>query len=300
MPILWQDLRYGARILAKKPGFTIVAVITLALGIGANTAIFSVVNAVLLRPLPYPEPERLVTFRSNQSTPDLEDLQAQSQSFSNISGVTLMPLDYTGGAEPVQVLAGLAPALYWPYAQSSQPWKRWMDVVVRTGADPSGFVEVIKKQIWRVDPQIPVTKLRTMTEVMAASVAAQRFNLLLLSVFAAVALMLAAAGIYGMMSYSVRQRTHEIGIRMALGAQPRAVLKLVVRQGMISLGVAIGLGTSWALTRLMSNLLYGVGATDPATFAAIAALLTGVALLACYLPARRATKVDPMVALRCE
>jgi len=194
------------------------------------------------------------------------------------------------------------PALYTPYPQSGVAWKRWMNLVVRSEGDPAALAQAVKSRVWRIDGQIPVTKARTMIEVMGASVEARRFNMLLLGVFAAVAMALAAVGIYGVMSFAVTQRTREIGLRIALGARPRDVIRMVVGRGMLltSIGAASGLALSLALTRLMSGMLFGVGAKDPLTFASVSLLLAGVALLACYIPARRAAKVDPMVALRCE
>jgi putative ABC transport system permease protein len=177
-----------------------------------------------------------------------------------------------------------------------------MTLAVRTSHDPLQMAAAVRSQVWAVDKDQPVSNIHTMEQLMTNSVAPRRFSLLLLSVFALVGLALAAVGLYGVLSYTVTQRTHEIGIMMALGAQTGNVLRLVVRQGMVLalMGVAIGLIASAALTQWLKSLLYGVSATDPLTFAAIALLLATVALLACWVPARRATKVDPMAALRAE
>ncbi len=194
------------------------------------------------------------------------------------------------------------PAFYGLYEQQDQPWKRWMYVVARSDQDPATLAGLMKNQVWKVDNQIPATKVQTMDAVMAASVAERRFNMLLLGIFAAVAAILAAIGIYGVMSHTVSERTHEIGLRMALGATSRDVFALVLKQGaaVVLTGMAIGLAGAYIVTRLMSSLLYKVSATDPATFAVISALLAAVAFAACYIPARRAMKVDPMIALRYE
>jgi putative ABC transport system permease protein len=179
---------------------------------------------------------------------------------------------------------------------------RQMTLAVRTSVEPLNLVNAIRQEVMALDRNVPIASVRTMEQIMATVTVQPRFNMILLGIFAAVALVLAAVGIYGVLSYSVTQRTHEIGLRLALGAQQGEVLKLVVRQGMILalLGVAIGLAASFALTRLLTGLLYGVSATDPLTFIVIALLLTMVALMACWIPARRATKVDPMIALRHE
>jgi len=193
------------------------------------------------------------------------------------------------------------PALYSPYTQINS-WKRWMTFAVRTQADPAAMTQAVKGQIWKVDAQLPITRVQTMDEVSAASFDARRFNMLLLTLFAGLALVLAAVGVYGVMSYAVTQRTHEIGIRMALGAQVGNVMRLVMQSGLViaMVGVAIGLAGAFALTRLMRTLLFAVEPTDKATFAGVSICLLLIALAACYLPARRATKVDPLQALRYE
>ena len=193
------------------------------------------------------------------------------------------------------------PALYSPYTQIN-PWKRWMSFAARTQGDPAAMTQAVKEQIWKVDSQLPITKVQTMNEVAAASFDARRFNMLLLTLFAGLALVLAAVGVYGVMSYAVTQRTHEIGIRMALGAQVGNVMRLIMKSGLTItiIGVVIGLGGAYALTRLMSSLLFGVEPTDKATFAGVSLCLLLIALAACYIPARRATKVDPLQALRYE
>jgi putative ABC transport system permease protein len=177
-----------------------------------------------------------------------------------------------------------------------------MTFVIRTAGDPASLAPAVRNIIQTLDGEQPLADVRTMESLLANSVARARFNTLLLTVFAVVALILAAVGIYGVMSYAVTQRTHEIGIRMALGAPTSTVLALVVKQGMTLalIGVGVGLAASFALTRIVASLLYNVSATDTLTFSLIPLLLTSVALLACYVPARRAMKVDPMVALRYE
>jgi len=189
--------------------------------------------------------------------------------------------------------------IYLPEAQSPVSW---LTLAVRTTGAPARMLNAIRTEIRSVDPDQAVFEVATMESLLAEAIAKRRFVMLLLAVFAALALTLAAIGIYGVMAYTVAQRTQEIGIRMALGAQTGDVLRLVVGQGMrLALGgVGIGLVAALGLTRLMTTLLFGVSATDPLTFVLIAVMLLLVALLACWIPARRATKVDPMVALRCD
>jgi putative ABC transport system permease protein len=177
-----------------------------------------------------------------------------------------------------------------------------MTVIIKASGDPNQLIAAARGQVKTIDPDQPIYGIKTMNEIRADSVAQERLNLTLLSILAGIALVLAIVGIYGVMSYSVTQRTHEIGIRMAIGAQPRDVFRMVLGQGMMLalIGVGLGLVGAFLLTRLMATMLFGVEPTDPATFAAIAVLLTLVALVACYIPGRRATKVDPVVSLRYE
>jgi putative ABC transport system permease protein len=177
-----------------------------------------------------------------------------------------------------------------------------MSYVVRTSAEPSGLVPAVREVVRQVDRGVPPAEFKEMERIVDEAAAQPRFHSLLLGVFGATALLLAAAGIYGVMAYSVAQRTHEIGVRVALGARPRDVFRLIMGQGarLILAGVGVGLAAALALTRLMEGLLFGVAATDPLTYAGIAIFLTSVAALACYLPARRATRVDPLIALRYE
>ena len=188
------------------------------------------------------------------------------------------------------------------YLPEAQYPGSFMTLAVRTSVDPKSMVAAVKSEILAADPDQAVYDIRTMEQLLSDSISLRRFSMMLLIIFAAVALTLAAVGIYGVISYSVTQRTHEIGVRMALGASWRDILKLVIGQGMrLALtGIAIGVLASLALTRLMATLLYGVGATDAATFVLISLILAGVALGASFVPARRATKVDPMIALRYE
>jgi putative ABC transport system permease protein len=203
---------------------------------------------------------------------------------------------YSGLNQPVD------PAVYAPFSQNDEAWRRWMTLVIKTRAPIAGLVENVKKQVWNMDSQIPVSDIQSMDDLMAVSVAQQRFNMLLLGIFAALAVALAGVGIYGMMAYRVNQRAHEIGVYLALGAQHRDVLRLVMKDGakLALLGIAIGLAGAIALTRVMVSLLFEVEPTDPPTLIGVALLLAAVALVACYIPARRALSIHPMTALRCE
>ena len=219
----------------------------------------------------------------------------ESHQWMTIVGV-VADVKHSGLNEPTD------PAVYTPFAQNDEAWRHFMTLAIRTPSASAGLVQEVKKQVWSKDSKIPVSDVQSMDDRMSVSLAQQWFNLVLLGIFAALALILASVGIYGLMAYGVSQRTHEIGVRMALGAERGDVLRLVVGDGakLAFAGIVIGLLGALALTRLMTSLLFEVKPTDPATFAAVAILLSVVALVACYIPARRAIGVDPMVALRYE
>jgi len=221
-----------------------------------------------------------------------EDGSRTPHSFFTVVGIV-------GSIKHSKLNAEARPMMYVSYEQSG--WSS-MTLTVRAAGDPNTLAAAVRREVLSVDKDQPVTKISTMAETFSQAVAPQRFNALLLNLFAVVAMILAVVGIYGVIAYTVAQRSHEMGIRIALGASHRDILRLVVGQAMLTtlIGVGLGLAGAFALTRLMSTLLYDVSATDPAIFAGVALLLALVALFASYLPARRATKVDPMVALRYE
>ncbi|MBZ5688490.1 MAG: ABC transporter permease [Acidobacteriia bacterium] len=194
------------------------------------------------------------------------------------------------------------PAVYAPFSQNDEAWRKFMTLVIRTRVPEASLVEDVKKQVWSLDSQIPVSGIQSMDDLLAVSVAQQRFNMLLLGSFAALAVALAGVGIYGMVAYRVNQRAHEIGVYMALGAQHRDVLRLVMKDGVKLglLGIVFELAGAIALTRVMVSVLFEVKPTDPTTLIGVALLLAAVAMLACYIPARRALSIHPMTALRRE
>ncbi|HEY8413158.1 MAG TPA: ABC transporter permease, partial [Pyrinomonadaceae bacterium] len=224
--------------------------------------------------------------------PGLRTFEGEKPTFKEIVGVVGNIRNRTLSTPP-------EPNYYVP--QTQVPFSQ-MTVVVKTTTDPKSVLSAVTKEVAAMDPELPLFGVKTMREYLASSVATPRFSTTLLSIFAGVALVLTLVGLYGVMSYSVAQRTNEIGIRLALGAQTRDVLVMIVKQGskLILLGLVIGLAGAYALTRLISSLLFGVTTKDPLTFGAAAMLLALVAFLACYIPAWRATKVDPMDALRYE
>ncbi len=191
------------------------------------------------------------------------------------------------------------PAIYTPHLQRPNDS---MGVVIRTEGDPTAIAAAVRREVLKLDPEQPISNVRTIEKVLADSLMMRRVAMLLLTVFASLALTLATVGIYGLTAYSVSRRTHEIGLRVALGASQSQILRLVVGRGMLTslVGAAMGVAAAFELTRGLSGMLYGVTATDPLVFAGVPLLLIGVSALASYVPARRATRIDPLIALRYE
>ncbi len=207
-------------------------------------------------------------------------------------------IDVAADARHTQLDAELRPMMYFPYEGSWNP----MSLAVRTAGEPASMAPTVRAVVRSLDPRLPLATARTLDVLVAESVGPRRFPMALLVVFAGMALALASLGLYGVTSYSVARRTHEIGVRMALGARPADVVRMIVGQGarLILAGLLAGLLSALALGKVLSGLLFGVGPRDPLTLVGVSVLLTGVALLAAYLPARRAVRIDPMIALRCE
>jgi FtsX-like permease family len=327
-----QDLRYGARILRKNPGFTLAAAFTLALGIGANAAVFSLVGAVLLHPMPYRDPSQLFLLSETMpkqgndelgvSAAEYFDYRDQNHGFSQVAAYeTVNPIGkrfYWGDRDMFTVIgvaadvrvsaldADPAPMVYNSMFQVESGASSRTAFVLRlaNANQPTqrGIFPAVQERVWSVDKDLPLYGETTLNELVAASVAQRRFTMLLMVGFAAIALALAVIGLYGAISYLVAQRTRELAIRIALGADRGRVGWMIVRQAMMLglAGCSIGLGLFALMSPLFAANLYHVRRFDPLTMTAIPALLLGVVVLAAHVPARRAMRVDPIVALRYE
>src|SRR5881397_1198380 len=342
------DVRYASRVMSRTPSFAVAVVSVLALGIGANTAIFSLVNAVLLRPLPFEEPERLVRIfnrtpggRPFELSPGkFYGWQREAQSFEGMARlggrdivqsdaeVLLVSRDaaklYWGADDPVgrratlpfsrtvfrqvvgivgdvkqrNLIEGSTPTVYF---YTREPYGR-ATFAIRTSVPPATLAHPAVAALRAIDPEQPVEDIRTMVQVLDGKLTSQRFSALLLGVFAGVALLLAAVGIYSVLSYIVRGRSREIGIRTALGARTFDVLRLVIVEGMSPalVGIAVGMIAVLTSAKVMATLVFGVSASDPLTLSAVAATLALVALMASLVPAYRALRLDPAKVLRAD
>jgi hypothetical protein len=331
-----QDLRFGARMLLKDKGFTAVAVLSLALGIGANTAIFSLIDAVLLKPLPVERPEQLYfiqnvgTQNPGRGFTDADNESAPRVALFNESAARF----YFGDRSPLgtQIRFGYDPRyekeppapyeivgvvkdarydnlrepdlrmIYLPLAQKRDRLSGPLTLAVRAEGRPTDLIAAISNEVRAAGSDILITNIATLNEQIDQSLVQERLVATLSLFFGALALLLACVGLYGVMSYDVALRRHEIGVRMALGANAGRVMRLVLRETLlwVALGAALGLGAALATTRWVESLLFGLEPHDPVTIGLAAIVLLAVAAVAAYLPARRASRVDPMAALRHE
>jgi hypothetical protein len=322
-----RDVRFAARGLRRNPGFTAAAVLTLALGIGATTAVFGVVYGVIFRPLPFPNADRLVrvvqllpegpgrpaTFRAGLTPDQITEWRATSRTLAEIGYASPRPAALTGAGTPVRLYgADVSVSLFRALGVAPLRGRIFADDDAQPGNE---HVVVLSHDTWRtrfgasedivdrsIDDNAVVFNATTMEALLARTVASPRLYSATAAGFAIVAVALAALGLYGVLSYSIGTRTREFGIRIALGASPKTVIKRVMREalGTVSLGVAVGIAGALYLSRFLEAILFGVQPRDPVTLGAVAILFLAVAGLACYIPARRATRVDPVVALRAE
>jgi len=326
---LISHLRYTFRRLLKSPGFTVTAILILGLGIGANTAIFSLVNTVLLKPLPYPQavlgipvlPGRGFTDRDQSDTekvvivseslarkffPGEEPIGKQLHDFVDRRGSKRTFYTIVGVVPDVEHNSPEAPSpqfqAYYPYTQQRSDFSpvNAGTLLLSIDGDTNAAIPLIRKTIASVDPDLPFSNVATIRELVAKGFAARRLPMLVVSMFSGAALLLAAVGLYGVLSYSVSQRKRELGIRVAVGAQSWNIFRLVITQGLLIgvAGLALGLVGALVFARFIQATLYQVPSTDPLTLIAAAAVLLLTALMACLHPALRATRVDPIKALR--
>ena len=295
-----RDIRYSLRLLARTPGVTFIAVLTLALGIGANTAIFSLVNGVLLRPLAYPDADRVISESLARRFWGASDPIGSGIYMGAPSNKLFDRATVVGIVKDVK-LAGLGSSLTDAVygLQTLMPWWRNFTFTMRTAGDPASLAPAARAIVRDTDPSLAITQLQAMTDIMRTSAAPTRASMLLLVIFAALATVMAAVGVFGVMSYAVTLRAREMGIRLALGARPSEVRRMILVDGMKQalVGVVIGVAGAGWLTRMMASLLFGVPPGDPLTLSTVATLLLATSALACYLPARRAT-IDPLMVLK--
>jgi FtsX-like permease family len=284
-----QDLAYAVKGLVRRPGFTATVLLTLAVGIGANTAIFSLVRAaVLWRAKTLTGGDRAKAVMSNEVTEGYFDTAGVAPTLGRV----LNRDDYAAGVPRAVVLSDRLSMAQFPGINA------WL--LVRAHGSPEMLAASVQAAVRRFDPDLAIANVATMNTVIAESVWRPRFTAWLLRVFALVALALATAGIYAVVSYSVAQRMHEMGLRLTLGAMPRQILRLIVGHGarLALVGVIIGVAVSLALRRMLASQSVGVSPSDPMTIAAVCALLVVVAIIASTIPAVRAIRVDPAMSLR--